>query len=523
MKRNLMVLLALLVCGAAWMVYAAQDTSIDEREVRNPKTLKVWLEANAADAEARLAAGGSVADTLALINAADAGTAQVTLQADRADDAGDKYGIVASDGAGLLIQSDKDTKGTLATKLTVGNTGIVTMKGSATLDNTTSATELNITETTVKVTGNFAATGNAAITGTLGAGASTLASVGVTGAGTVGTTLDVTGAATVGGTLGVTGNTTLTGTLDVTGAATLASTLDVDSITVDAGYGIDAQSSGTLMIGAATANKVEISIAGIETEIQGSLDVHQTAALVGVATFTAMPVFNGGLDVNEDIDIDFDAADEEIVITTSVNPDVAAGAGMVTLYDSEDANGANSAYMLRISRKNDGGANNEFILCQDNSTGAAGNGDAMFKVDSGGDVTCAGDLTVEGNDIDSAAGAMTVGKAAATSLALGAADIDITVLGPLNVLEATGKGIDTTGAGALYLGEAVATSVVLGASDANTTVAGDLTVSGGDITATGNAAKIWLGTNGYFQVSSGALQFVGHNGFTNALDADITQ
>jgi hypothetical protein len=50
-----------------------------------------------------------------------------------------------------------------------------------------------------------------------------------------------------------------------------------------------------------------------------------------------------------------------------------------------------------------------------------------------------------------------------------------------------------------------------------------LTVSGGDITATGNAAKIWLGTNGYFQVSSGALQFVGHNGFTNALDADITQ
>jgi hypothetical protein len=114
MTKVLTGLLALLVCGA---VYAAQDTSIDEREVRNPKTLKVWLEANAADAEARLAAGGSVADTLALINSAEAGTAKVTLQADKADDAGDKFGIVASDGSGLLIQSDATSKGTLATKI----------------------------------------------------------------------------------------------------------------------------------------------------------------------------------------------------------------------------------------------------------------------------------------------------------------------------------------------------------------------------------------------------------------------
>lgn len=53
--------------------------------------------------------------------------------------------------------------------------------------------------------------GNATVTGTLGAGASTLASVGVTGN------------ATVGGTLGVTGNATLSGTLGVTGAVTGAS------------------------------------------------------------------------------------------------------------------------------------------------------------------------------------------------------------------------------------------------------------------------------------------------------------
>jgi hypothetical protein len=114
-------------------------------------------------------------------------------------------------------------------------------------------------------------------------------------------------------------------------------------------------------------------------------------------------------------------------------------------------------------------------------------------------------LIVEGNDIDSAAGAMTVGKAAATSLALGAADIDITVLGPLNVLEATGKGIDTTGAGALYLGEAVATSVILGATDAPTTVAGGLklkyvaktanyTNSANDVVVTYNTSAVTTNT-----------------------------
>jgi F-type H+-transporting ATPase subunit epsilon len=53
------------------------------------------------------------------------------------------------------------------------------------------------------------------------------------------------------------------------------------------------------MIGETTANKVEISKSGTETEVQGTLDVH------------------GGLDVNEDVTIDLDATDEEIVITQS--------------------------------------------------------------------------------------------------------------------------------------------------------------------------------------------------------------
>lgn len=109
----------------------------------------------------------------------------------------------------------------------------------------------------------------------------------------------------------------------------------------------------------------------------------------------------GGINCDEDVDIDFDATDEEMNVTSSVNPDGSAGAGMVTLYDSEDANGANAAYLLRLARKNDGGANNHFILCEDNSTGAAGNGDDMFKVDDAGDVTCAGDIDIDGDGLTS--------------------------------------------------------------------------------------------------------------------------
>jgi hypothetical protein len=83
--------------------------------------------------------------------------------------------------------------------------------------------------------------------------------------------------------------------------------------------------------------------------------------------------------------------------------------------------------------------------------------------------------------------------------------------------------VDAATATVLTVGAANATGVTVGASDAPTIVSGNLTVSTGLITATGDSAKIWLGTSGYFQVSAGALQFVGYNSFTNEVDADISQ
>lgn len=397
MKKATIGLLALLLCGAA---VAQQDTTIDERDVRNPKALKVWLEANAADAEARLAAGGSVSDTLQLINANDAGTAKITLQADKADDAGDKYGIVATDGSGLDIQSDAASKGTLATVASVENTGLITTAvgidaiGAVDLD----IGSADVTDVTVETDG-----GTVILDGSVTASNDLVSTDDVT----VGDDLVVTGAATVGETLGVTGNTTLGGTLAVTGAATLSSTLDVDSITVDAGAGIDTQEAGTLVLGEATATKVEISKSGVETEVQGTLDVHE------------------GLDVNEDVTIDLNAADEEIVITQA---STAGTEGAPLLFVNDDRTGAtaNSAAEATLSIDAEG------------LYGIAINDGALF---------------VEGVSVLSG--------------------------------NATADELDSTTATPLLLGKATATGVTIGATDADTTVAGNLIVTGGDITGAG--------------------------------------
>lgn len=95
--------------------------------------------------------------------------------------------------------------------------------------------------------------------------------------------LDLKGGNVGAGSADFSGNVTITGTVAVTGDATFSSdatvtsnfvangTIDTDSITVDAGSGIDNQSAGILVIGAATATSVEIADASVNTDIQGPL------------------------------------------------------------------------------------------------------------------------------------------------------------------------------------------------------------------------------------------------------------
>ena len=67
-------------------------------------------------------------------------------------------------------------------------------------------------------------------------------------------------------------------TLSASGASSFAA-VDADSYTVDAGAGLDNQAAGTLVLGAATATKVEIADADVETEIEGTLSCEQDVEL----------------------------------------------------------------------------------------------------------------------------------------------------------------------------------------------------------------------------------------------------
>ena len=106
--------------------------------------------------------------------------------------------------------------------------------------------------------------------------------------------------------------------------------------------------------------------------------------------------------------------------------------------------------------------------------------------------------------------ALLIGKANATGVTIGASDANTTIAGDLVI---TGLDIDSA-AGAMTIGKANATSLALGAADITTTVLGPLVVN----------TQLWLGTNGYFQITGKNLEFVcPTTAFTNTVVDDITQ
>lgn len=156
MKKYIVFSMALFAVGA----FATQDASLSIRQIRDPVQLQAKLNANFADAESRLvAAGVTTAADIVLTNGANSGTASISANVDALGDAGDMNKILVPDNGGFKFQSDSASKGTLADILAFGNTGIVTLLGGGTIDNSTSATVLNLTETTVRVTGAFNVTG----------------------------------------------------------------------------------------------------------------------------------------------------------------------------------------------------------------------------------------------------------------------------------------------------------------------------------------------------------------------------
>jgi len=109
----------------------------------------------------------------------------------------------------------------------------------------------------------------------------------------------------------------------------------------------------------------------------------------GKSLFDELATFTSGIQVDADLDVNFSVNTEEANITTAV-ADYAAGTGVLTVYDNVGAGATNATYLLRLAYAATDDAQDNFILCQDTSTGAAANGTEKFAVDSGGAVRAAG-------------------------------------------------------------------------------------------------------------------------------------
>lgn len=119
----------------------------------------------------------------------------------------------------------------------------------------------------------------------------------------------------------------------------------------------------------------------------------------GKSLFDEAATFTLGIVATSDLDVDFSANTEEMNITYDV-ADYAAGSGALTIYDTTAAGPTNASYLLRLAMEADGDAQGHFILCEDNSTGAAANGDDKFSVDTGGLTKSLGGIA-PGNATDS--------------------------------------------------------------------------------------------------------------------------
>lgn len=238
-------------CLIASMLCAGTFTDVNTSHYWGKTGLKDLT--SALDGNFTLIEGGSVPQTtLVVSNAGGEGTvtvyggetngASVTIKADNGDDAGDSFKMSVDTSENFDISGDNGSKGTFVSILKLTSAGVATFVGDVII----SGGDL-VGKTGCSIDLGEAAAGTVTITGT---------------------------------------NVSIVGTTAVTG------TFDANSVTVDAGAGIDNQAAGTLLIGAATATKVEIADTGDETEIQGPLDVNGNADFDGTVSCAITPSVN---------------------------------------------------------------------------------------------------------------------------------------------------------------------------------------------------------------------------------------
>jgi hypothetical protein len=151
-------------------------------------------------------------------------------------------------------------------------------------------------------------------------------------------------------------------------------TIALDAINADA---------TNVIFGSAAATQLQFrdSAIHIASADDGHLDLTADTSI----DLNGTVVVSGTLDQNEDVDIDFDASDEEVVITNSA--EYGANGAQVTI-DNSDADVGAQNYLLNLDwSADDGQANADYIIAQDS-------GGTVWVLGQDGDVTTTdGDYT----------------------------------------------------------------------------------------------------------------------------------
>jgi len=178
-----------------------------------------------------------------------------------------------------------------------------------------------------------------------------------------------------------------------------AITLEVGGITMDAtatpAWTFDDSDSGSETTDAkiyANATDAGAGSEDVDLFFQVQIDSSLTTALQidadGNAIFAAHPVqADMGVDINEDVDIDFDNADEEVHIANSA--EYGAGNAQVNIVNSDADVGA-QMYLLNLDYSaDDDQANADYIIAQDS-------GGEVFRLAQNGDIVTTGGLDITG-------------------------------------------------------------------------------------------------------------------------------
>jgi len=249
------------------------------------------------------------------------------------------------------------------------------------------------------------------------------------GAATFGT-LSTTTTAGIGTDLTVTGNTVLNGDTDIGNAVgdtlTITAYIDAD-VSLDDGSGAPPQlifrdgsdetaafnktltgaltlttqsddglniAVGNLRVGNGTPGTAPMD--GEDAYFEGQVEFDSQV------THDAVTVMNEWLDLNEELDIDMDAADETVEITTSATTYTADSA--VVAITASGAGATNNTYLLRLRQNAANDAQDHYLILENN------NGDDLFQINANGttqwDLEAAGTVRING---DTAANTSTTG------------------------------------------------------------------------------------------------------------------